>query len=771
MASLPNDPRPTTPDTEDCRPAPAVVDREGAPRYLIGGEGGDFIAATLSRATDVQASMERVRALGALSDRDAEPVLGLLSALGIRRGEAYREMLERATKELIRRVATLPQGTLLSLLDASFPYIGIEELKAVPLAVFAHMSPVPSSYLKQVSRDLVIFRQLPVEVQRQCWALDWQLLRRHASPSMMAYGEETATIEAMINQNIELTPLRADEDWSPSEEGAKKKGDVSGTMNRQKIRKESESVQRLMRIIGKTTRLYIEIVRLCRAHFANSGDDAACSLRSQLLMAFHDAGEMEMCSMDKCHRLAWLMDTCIRDRYLDGRRLKEMGTILETAVEKANKMGGRKPPKPQGPTRFRLVGLGVAPKKDGNESDDGGSISRVHDAHEKDENFEQVPGDMGMILADPPVLHLLLHETVRTLEGVIEAERVPAKERRLDDLTKFICLALTSQACLMEKVNYIPATPKEICVKFFPLLGDLMLSVMLRESDDGIESEEGPTNDMNAEMREKFKALMIWSPCVRKIMLTYALICLQRKNIRTATEVLELAVEVLTDEMIAYEGAFATTLAESIAKLFSSKEITTKDAIWKHAVDGLLIRAASTSLEAHSEVLRLLLQASDDLSAESLAHALETTLKNSKASRKRRRKRAKKIVYEYDPIDEKAKTTYGSSHNFAEVELTQPPRDTSTLQPFTANVDGIRAAYQLFAAKGKLNEGNAPVLFDYINKRNRRDGKDVGNTGTADGETYFDDDGEDGGSLLEFGLSRDVKSPSVIRDSPLMSPR
>ena len=79
---------------------------------LVGGEGQDYIAATLSRADDVAAAMERVRKHGALLDADTEPVLGLLSALGVKRGEAYREMLERAVAELTRRAPTLPQGTL-----------------------------------------------------------------------------------------------------------------------------------------------------------------------------------------------------------------------------------------------------------------------------------------------------------------------------------------------------------------------------------------------------------------------------------------------------------------------------------------------------------------------------------------------------------------------------------------------------------------------------------------------------------------------------------
>ena len=192
-----------------------------ASKILVGGDGGDFIAHTLSNANDVNAAIGRVQKLGAFrcNDDTAECVLGLLSALGVRRGEAYAETLRRAVDELVKRTPTLAQGSLWSLLDASFPYIGIEELKIVPLTVFKHMSPVPSSYLKQVSREMSIFRQLPTGVQRQCWALDVQLLRRHASPSIVAYGEELETMRANMDQDMTLTPLNMDDDWSPFEGG------------------------------------------------------------------------------------------------------------------------------------------------------------------------------------------------------------------------------------------------------------------------------------------------------------------------------------------------------------------------------------------------------------------------------------------------------------------------------------------------------------------------------------------------------------------------
>ncbi len=744
-------------------------------KVLVGGEGQDYIAATLSRADDVAAAMERVRKHGALLDADTEPALGLLSALGVKRGEAYREMLERAVAELTRRAPTLPQGTLLSLLDASFPYIGIEELKAVPLTVFAHMTPVPSSYLKQVSRDMGMFRQLPVEVQRQCWVKDAALLRRHVSPSMMAYGEETEAVRMNMNQDMTLAELNASDDWSPTSAArGTSDGGAGGAKSRKALRTESASVNRLRNIIGTTKNsmnpsLYIEVIRLCRAHFANSGDDSACSLRSQLLMSYHDAGENELCSMDKCHRLAWLMDACIRDRYLDGRRLKEMGSLIDNAVKKAKSKTVKKPTKTK-PTRFRIVGFGAKKaeaKKDGNESDDGGSISRVHDVHERDDTLEQVPGDMGMILQDPPVLHLLLHETIRTLEAVIEAEGVPKKEPRLHDLTKFICLALTSQACLRENFSEVPATPEPIVKDFYTLLGKLMLDVMLRDNDDDMETDGAHEPDIDVETRGKFKELMIWSPAIRKIMLTYALICLQRNNIRTATEVLEIAADVLIDDVIIYEGAFALTLANRMSTMLKKKQTTVDSALWKYAVDGILIRSTSASLEVHEEVLRMLMLAADELTTEALATAVEATLINTKKSRKQRKKRAKQIVYEYEPIDTSKHARHGSSHNFG---ATADVHGIAASSTSAASVDSIRAACELFASTKKLSKESAPILFDWLNKRSKcaNDGDNAGIAGTGG---YFDDEGDEGGSILDFGLSRDVKSPSVVRDSPLMSPR
>lgn len=51
------------------------------------------------------------------------------------RAEAHQAVLEQARGALLGRVAGLPTPALLALLEASFPFVGIPELRGVPLAV------------------------------------------------------------------------------------------------------------------------------------------------------------------------------------------------------------------------------------------------------------------------------------------------------------------------------------------------------------------------------------------------------------------------------------------------------------------------------------------------------------------------------------------------------------------------------------------------------------------------------------------------------------
>ena len=156
-------------------------------------------------------------------------------------------------------------------------------------------------------------------------------------------------------------------------------------------------------------------------------------------MALHDAASTgsaatatayrEVCEPDKCHKLAWLLDACVKarvfvcvlvrmhalialapalqDGYCDQRRLKEIVGHLET-LEKAVSAPG--------PSKQRLaVKLGRRAGADSEISDGGEGTCRP------EETALTNLADAGMILRDPTVLHMLLHETVRTAGSCMPA--------------------------------------------------------------------------------------------------------------------------------------------------------------------------------------------------------------------------------------------------------------------------------------------------------------------------------------------------------------
>lgn len=55
----------------------------------------------------------------------------------------------------------------LQVLEASFSYIKLPELRAVPLAVLNRLNPIPAAILKQLSDDPELFDTLPAGVQPQ----------------------------------------------------------------------------------------------------------------------------------------------------------------------------------------------------------------------------------------------------------------------------------------------------------------------------------------------------------------------------------------------------------------------------------------------------------------------------------------------------------------------------------------------------------------------------------------------------------------------------
>lgn len=207
----------------------------------------------------------------------------------------------------------------------------------------------------------------------QVWELEGALFRRHVTPSIFAFAEETATIMRDLDMarvachvfaRHRLDVLTPDVSRRfmqscrlaavPGQTGAA--GDAPSASNklggvparslpvlaRKQLRAASASIQRLTRVVrvnerdclgsmltfsadlqvGTSKRLYASIASLLRKQYAENGTPAVCSLRSQLFMALYDSvpstgaatlpALTELCESDKCQRLISALDACVK---------------------------------------------------------------------------------------------------------------------------------------------------------------------------------------------------------------------------------------------------------------------------------------------------------------------------------------------------------------------------------------------------------------------------------------------------------------------------
>ena len=61
------------------------------------------------------------------------------------------------------------------------------------------------------------------------------------------------------------------------------------------VRREHPVVQELVHVVGRSVKLYNAVLHFLRTLFANTGNQRLCSLRTDVLMALHDAGVAEVC--------------------------------------------------------------------------------------------------------------------------------------------------------------------------------------------------------------------------------------------------------------------------------------------------------------------------------------------------------------------------------------------------------------------------------------------------------------------------------------------
>eukprot|EP00884_Botryococcus_braunii_P001341 jgi/Botrbrau1/11207/Bobra.0075s0003.1 len=133
---------------------------------LVGEVGQDEVHQMFVSLDPLKAILS-VQSRAGLKNPKAKPLLGLLDALHVPRLDSHTFVMNGAKDQLLARLAALDADHLVSLLDASFPYIGVPDLREIPLRVLGLLHPVPSIYLKQLASDTELFEELPLTVKQQ----------------------------------------------------------------------------------------------------------------------------------------------------------------------------------------------------------------------------------------------------------------------------------------------------------------------------------------------------------------------------------------------------------------------------------------------------------------------------------------------------------------------------------------------------------------------------------------------------------------------------
>ncbi|KAK9806710.1 hypothetical protein WJX72_000208 [[Myrmecia] bisecta] len=632
--------------------------------------------------------------------------MGLLDQLGCSRATSHLAVVGGARDTLLDRIQRLDPEMLLHLLDASFAYIGLPELRAIPLAVLDKLQPVPATFLKQLTTDKELFRDLPRGVQRQVWELDKKLLQQHALPLVTAYTFEGGTLIRSLDMD-ECLPA-----------GAEGGGKLHIYPARRILRGGSSMLKKMVDMVGRSVQIYKGVCELCIIRYKDSDslyvgvkEAAYCSLRSQLLMALHDAGATELLAKEPCHKLAWTLDACLKERTLNEKHARELQNFfaLYDVPGKGNKAGGR------GGGSERSTKRGA--------EEDAESMGRpgVSSSHADDPS--RILGDAGLILRDPSICHLIVHQIIRRLEAVAEAENHPSEDADLVFLTRLLRLAMGCRKMLRERAYSFPAASSELLSTFYPILTGYVVESLCQDSDAEAEAAgKGPP-----EPDASLVNLLTKDEIVRKVTQVYTLERLAFGDVTTGTVLMAALNQAFQrlEKSLPEWAPFAATLAKRLAVLLRQGRIDAHHRIWKMAVDDVLVRCVDILPQVHEEVLRLLLAAAPKLPIADVAQYLQDTLHNSRKSRRRSKKRR------YEELDVLSYSGYSSGGGYNSAGGYSSgggalygggayssgglASDGRSVQGGQKEGNEVRYMYQELAKRVKgLSEATAPALFQYL---------------------------------------------------------
>ncbi len=605
---------------------------------LVGNTGKEFVHDSLEKGDPTEALL-LIQEKAAFKNPHCRPLLGFLDQLGVRRKESHEYVLNRALESILKKIPALPSEKLVGLLEETFPFIGINQLRAVPLAVLDRLHPIPVTFIKQLAMDNEVFWDLPSQVQRQVWALDKNLLRRHALSLIAEYKYEEGTWRQGLNMEMDLQ-----------------------VSSRKMARQKSEALGHLVSMVGSKAGIFKGVSEILTETYGDKESSiyvgmkeaAVCACKTQLLMSLYDAEEAKLCATDPAYSLAWMLDSCIRDREISDKKLTEIDGFFVSAIKaEEKKLRGQSARRSaaHGEASSSVTNAssvktsaGIANKKKillvstANRDAESAGIPVGERNARNDDEAGKTLGEASMCLRDPCAFHLIVHEIINTIKHCVEHEQLPRENLRLQRLTKILNMAAWSKDMFRTNAFYYSEPSAELMGTLYPLLCGFVLDGKLDELDEQ-EVLLSQTEAMNEAHTEVVRS-MIRHELARKVIQVFALERLAHDDEWMAVSLLDLVASCLAKiaaPAIPEFAPFAYSLARRVGMMLKKGTMRVDSELWELAVEKILLNLVDSETEAHEEIIRMLQDAQaleqDGLDVSRLGKYLDICLEKSAKSR------------------------------------------------------------------------------------------------------------------------------------------
>ncbi|XP_069465822.1 negative elongation factor B [Ambystoma mexicanum] len=523
----------------------------------LGVANGEDLKETLTNCTEPLKAIEQFQTENGVLLPSLQSALPFLDLHSIPRLEFHQTVFDELREKLLDRVSVIASegkdeerySKLEELLEKCFSLVKMPSIQPVVMCVMKHLPKVPEKKLKLVMADKDLYKACAVEVKRQIWQDNQALYGDEVSPLLKQYILE--------KENILFS------------------SDVSALHNffslSPKMRRQGEVVQKLTQMIGKNVKLYDMVLQFLRTLFLRTRNVHYCTLRAELLMSLHDLDISEICSVDPCHKFTWCLDACIREKFVDNKRARELQGFLD-GVKKGQ---------------------------------------------------EQMLGDLSMILCDPFAINTLALSTIRNLQELIGQDALPRESPDLLLLVRMLSLGHGAWDMIDSQIFREPKLEPELITRFLPLLQSFVVDDYTYNVDQKLPTEEKSTITYPSTVPDAFSRFLQGNRVACEVCLYYVLHITKQRNRNALLRLLPALVETLNDA--AFTDIFLHLLTSNlilVADEFGTEEFCTG------LFDGFFLTPIARKENVHRHALRLLVHMYNKMAPsklESLQKALEPT--------------------------------------------------------------------------------------------------------------------------------------------------